>query len=201
MGKYYAAAEALFSIIGLYGTACPVSELSSALIQLRCSFRPDMLFPERDARRYRRRHWRRQSFRITALAGTWRNDQYLFIHRNALLAFCFFYSMITHNPGLRSRLFQNQKHAELFSRVSAEKSPEILRFQDFGGTLHQKRYFAFLCYRRLFLLHKPGVKRMTLGLFHFCPKSAIIQSAKGRQLMMTMWYSPSRTGRKSRYRE
>lgn len=26
-------------------------------------------------------------------------------------------------------------------------------------------------------LHKPGVKRMTLGLFHFCPKSAIIQSA------------------------
>ena len=50
-------------------------------------------------------------------------------------------------------------------------------------------------------LHKPGVKRMTLGLFHFCPKSAIIQSAKGRQLMMTMWYSPSRTGRKSRYRE
>ena len=27
-----------------------------------------------------------------------------------------------------------------------------------------------------------------------------IQSAKGRQLMMTMWYSPSRTGRKSRYR-
>ena len=61
--------------------------------------------------------------------------------------------------------------------------------------------FYFFCYQALFLLHKPGVKRMTLGLFHFCPKSAIIQSAKGRQLMMTMWYSPSRTGRKSRYRE
>ena len=53
----------------------------------------------------------------------------------------------------------------------------------------------------LHTIHKPGVKRMTLGLFHFCPKSAIIQSAKGRQLMMTMWYSPSRAGRKSRYRE
>lgn len=61
--------------------------------------------------------------------------------------------------------------------------------------------FYFFCYQALFLLHKPGVKRMTLGLFHFCQKSAIIQSAKGRQLMMTMWYSPSRTGRKSRYRE
>ena len=35
------------------------------------------------------------------------------------------------------------------------------------GTLHQKRYFAFLCYRGHFLLHKPGVKMMTRGLFHF----------------------------------
>lgn len=39
-------------------------------------------------------------------------------------------------------------------------SPEI-------GTLHQKRYFAFLCYRGHFLLHKPGVKMMSRGLFHF----------------------------------
>ena len=35
------------------------------------------------------------------------------------------------------------------------------------GTLHQKRYFAFLRYRGHFLLHKPGVKMMTRGLFHF----------------------------------
>lgn len=35
------------------------------------------------------------------------------------------------------------------------------------GTLHQKRYFAFLCYRGHFLLHKPGVKMMSRGLFHF----------------------------------
>lgn len=47
MGKYYAA-EALFSIIGLYGTACPVSELSSALYSsdvlsdLICSFQSGM---------------------------------------------------------------------------------------------------------------------------------------------------------------
>ena len=44
MGKYYAA-EALFSIIGLYGTACPVSELSSALdilSELICSFQSGM---------------------------------------------------------------------------------------------------------------------------------------------------------------
>jgi hypothetical protein len=37
----------------------------------------------------------------------------------------------------------------------------------FHGTLHQKRYFAFLCYRGHFLIHKPEVKRMTPGLFHF----------------------------------
>lgn len=36
-----------------------------------------------------------------------------------------------------------------------------------NGTLHQKRYFAFFCYREHFLLHKPGVKMMTRGLFHF----------------------------------
>lgn len=36
-----------------------------------------------------------------------------------------------------------------------------------SGTLHQKRYFAFLCYRGHFLLHKPGVKMMSRGLFHF----------------------------------
>ncbi|MDD7675903.1 MAG: hypothetical protein PUJ09_04635, partial [Eubacteriales bacterium] len=34
----------------------------------------------------------------------------------------------------------------------------------FLGTLHQKRYFAFFCYREHFLLHKPGVKMMTRGL-------------------------------------
>ena len=48
----------------------------------------------------------------------------------------------------------------------------------FYGTLHQKRYFAFLCYRRLFLLHKPGVKMMTLGLFHFSHWSAIITATE-----------------------
>ena len=35
------------------------------------------------------------------------------------------------------------------------------------GTLHQKRYFVFLCNRGRFLIHKPGVKKMTRGLFHF----------------------------------
>lgn len=44
-------------------------------------------------------------------------------------------------------------------------SVSILVTQD--GTLHQKRYFAFLCYRGHFLLHKPGVKMMSRGLFHF----------------------------------
>ena len=48
-----------------------------------------------------------------------------------------------------------------------KKSTEINRFQYFYGTLHQKRYFAFLCYRGHFLLHKPGVKMMSRGLFHF----------------------------------
>ena len=84
----------------------------------------------------------------------------------------------------------------------SQKSPGIRsEYRVILWSVAPKKIFYFLCYRRLFLLHKPGVKRMTLGLFHFCPKSAIIQSAKGRQLMMTMWYSPSRTGRKSRYRE
>ena len=167
MGKYYAAAEALFSIIGLYGTACPVSELSSALIQLRCSFRPDMLFPERDARRYRRRHWRRQSFRITSLAGTWRNDQYLFIHRNALLAFCFFYSMITHKPGLRSRLFQNQKHAELFNRVSAEKVLKSCDFRTSVARCTKKDILLFCVIEGYFSFINRESRGWLLGYFIF----------------------------------
>lgn len=48
-------------------------------------------------------------------------------------------------------------------KVDATKIVASTRF----GTLHQKRYFAFLCYRGHFLLHKPGVKMMSRGLFHF----------------------------------
>ena len=48
-----------------------------------------------------------------------------------------------------------------------------------GESARDRSLFYFFCYQALFLLHKPVVKRMTLGLFHFCPKSAIIQSAKG----------------------
>ena len=47
------------------------------------------------------------------------------------------------------------------------KIPETIAVSGMNGTLHQKRYFAFLCYRGHFLLHKPGVKMMSRGLFHF----------------------------------
>lgn len=48
-----------------------------------------------------------------------------------------------------------------------QKSPQSQWPCGLDGTLHQKRYFAFFCYREHFLLHKPGVKMMTRGLFHF----------------------------------
>ena len=47
------------------------------------------------------------------------------------------------------------------------KIPETVAVSGISGTLHQKRYFAFLRYRGHFLLHKPGVKMMSRGLFHF----------------------------------
>jgi hypothetical protein len=51
--------------------------------------------------------------------------------------------------------------------IGEEKTLKPCGFKVFYGTLHQKRYFAFFCYREHFLLHKPGVKMMTRGLFHF----------------------------------
>jgi hypothetical protein len=56
------------------------------------------------------------------------------------------------------------------SRAAGNKKLPLLTCINNGnrfGTLHQKRYFAFFCYREHFLLHKPGVKMMTRGLFHF----------------------------------
>ena len=88
-------------------------------------------------------------------------------------------------------------------RANARKTPEIVRFRGFEamisflaslyGTLHQKRYFAFLCYRRLFLLHKPGVKMMTLGLFHFSHWSAIITATEYQKLCSISQRSAFRT--------
>lgn len=62
-----------------------------------------------------------------------------------------------------------------------------------SGALHQKRYFAFLCYRRLFLLHKPRVKMMTLGLFHFSHWSAIITATEYQKLCSISQRSAFRT--------
>lgn len=56
---------------------------------------------------------------------------------------------------------------EMQIAIEQRKNPETVEISGFSGTLHQKRYFAFLCYRGHFLLHKPGVKMMSRGLFHF----------------------------------
>ena len=64
--------------------------------------------------------------------------------------------------GTRIRL-KKKKETVVVSGFSAPISFSVLLV----GTLHQKRYFAFLCYRGHFLLHKPGVKMMSRGLFHF----------------------------------
>ena len=63
--------------------------------------------------------------------------------------------------------FGSGKSSGRKQQLMQTKRPETVRFRVFSGTLHQKRYFAFLCYRGHFLLHKPGVKMMSRGLFHF----------------------------------
>lgn len=78
--------------------------------------------------------------------------------------------MKLHNPteSLAKKEYRKQTifQVRLLARGRQKKpaKPVAMRVH---GTLHQKRYFAFLCYRGHFLLHKPGVKMMSRGLFHF----------------------------------